>query len=497
MAKFAKIIRIAFISFSLVFLFPDKNLLASSVVNSYAQSQEDDLNSNTFLFQKKVDTKKFDSEELQLYKEQAILAAKNNDVSNASQYVEYYIKYSSEVGFLDSGYFTQFKETDEFSELYRKYSVNFSWLYFFYLFSAIIGFFIVFLFLIKKQKDLVSTFLISSFVLINSVFIFQIFLLLTNLKYRTPHILYLSSLTIYLYGPLIYFYFKRILLNYHFKKWDLLHLLPTLIIFLIFTPVLLLSAKEKLNIMLDVGSFDSRPYLIFTVSTKILSLIIYGYLLIRLYLKNKKRINLFSKTLQKWMFNLVFFVGVYIVSYLIYGIIIMKLSPDYGFLFHIQVSVIAAMVLYIGFNSYLRPNIFAVDSIQKHSDERTKYVKSCLTTSYSSELKDRLIYLLETEKVYKHNDINLDFLSEKLDTTRHNTSQVINENFNLSFFELINTYRIEEALEILNNNSNNMNIIEVAYAVGFNNKVSFNKSFKKILSQTPSEYIIGLKANFK
>ncbi len=86
-------------------------------------------------------------------------------------------------------------------------------------------------------------------------------------------------------------------------------------------------------------------------------------------------------------------------------------------------------------------------------------------------------------------------MSQRLDTTRHNTSQVINEHFDLNFFELINKFRIEEALEILQNDRHkNLNIIDIAYEVGFNNKVTFNKSFKKYLSQTPSQYIASLSA---
>ena len=190
---------------------------------------------------------------------------------------------------------------------------------------------------------------------------------------------------------------------------------------------------------------------------------------------------------------MVLFVEVYVVSYLIYGMIIMKFIPRNEFIYHFQIITIAAMVLYIGYISYMRPNLFAVER-QVLSKGKKKYTKSSLTPSYSKELKEKLIYLLEIEKIYKQNNINLDFLSQKLDTTRHNTSQVINENFNVSFFELINTYRIEEALEILKNDKNNsMNIIEVAYAVGFNNKVSFNKSFKKHLAQTPSQYIGNLR----
>lgn len=48
------------------------------------------------------------------------------------------------------------------------------------------------------------------------------------------------------------------------------------------------------------------------------------------------------------------------------------------------------------------------------------------------------------------------------------------------FFELINKYRVKEAMERLKNNPENLNIIDIAYEVGYNNnKVNFNKSFKR------------------
>ena len=151
-------------------------------------------------------------------------------------------------------------------------------------------------------------------------------------------------------------------------------------------------------------------------------------------------------------------------------------------------------VFYVAYITYAQPEIFKgvvklVDPVKLF-----KYKTSGLTTSYSLELKESLITLLTKDKVHRENSISLQMLSEKLGTTRHNTSQVINEHFNLNFFELINKYRIEDALEILNdNNQNHITIIEVAYKVGFNNKVTFNKFFKKHLLQTPSEYIKSLK----
>ncbi len=58
----------------------------------------------------------------------------------------------------------------------------------------------------------------------------------------------------------------------------------------------------------------------------------------------------------------------------------------------------------------------------------------------------------------------------------------------MNFHELVNTYRIQEAKSILETDiQKNLNIIDVAYEVGYNNEVTFNKAFKKD-TVTPSEY---------
>ncbi len=118
-----------------------------------------------------------------------------------------------------------------------------------------------------------------------------------------------------------------------------------------------------------------------------------------------------------------------------------------------------------------------------------KYQKSRLTLNFSLELKENLLELLIRDKIYKENNLTLELLAQKLQTNRHNASQVINEHFNMSFFELINQYRIKEAKDLLENDLHkNMKIIDVAYEVGYNNKVTFNKSFKKETSLTPTQY---------
>ena len=132
-----------------------------------------------------------------------------------------------------------------------------------------------------------------------------------------------------------------------------------------------------------------------------------------------------------------------------------------------------------------------------YSHSVQKYKNSGLTESMVAQYKNDLLRLLEVDKVYLENDITLDKLAELLDTDRYSASQVINQEFDKSFYELLNDYRVQE-VKILLNSSNHLNesVIQIAYSVGFSNRVSFNKAFKKRTGMTPTEYINGVKRGF-
>lgn len=443
---------------------------------------------HALVFNQKIDQRYFSLDSLQAFREKSIYAAKNNDPVTAVKYAEMYIKYSGETGFLDYSYFKPYAKSKEFSELRSKYSQNFNWPNFFYLFSSIIGFFIGIILLLKKNQDRWSSILISIFMLINAVFIFHNFLYETNLVYNAPHMLYVSATYAFLYGPLMYFYYKRVTSNYQFRKRDLLHLVPTVVILIILMPILTLSGLEKTKIMFGVGLIDREPYRLFIVFAKFISLFAYGGMVLYCYLKNRRKLAITSDA-KKWIRNLVILTSIYVISYLVHGLNITGLVPRMDIFLNLQIISMALTVLYIGYASYARPNLIT----RGYVEQKQKYTKSGLTPSYSLELKIELLKLLEEDKVYRQNNISLALVSEKLGTTRHNASQVINEHFGLNFFELINKYRIDEAKEILKNDKNkNLNIIDVAYEVGFNNKVTFNKSFRKQLSITPSQYLSSL-----
>jgi len=367
----------------------------------------------------------------------------------------------------------------------EKYPPQFNTLSFIYLYVALIGFYIAIILHFNKKVDSAAKMLISSFIFIHSVFILHICLYITRYQYQFPHIYRISTVFSFLYGPLLYLYFKRITLQYKFKNIDFLHLLPTVLFALYLLPGYIMTSDQKLEIMLnriDVGrSFSDVAIIVL----KLGSLLIYGYFIRKLYLGSKKKVDL-DKENGRWQKNIYIIHMLYVVSYLIYGLLLAN-NITFGFLFHMQVVCMALMVMYIGYSANVQPDVF--NGSFAFNKLFYKYEKSGLTKSLSHELKENLIYLFGQEKIYKENNICLETLAAKLNTTRHNASQVINEHFKMSFHELINTYRIQEAKEILNNDKQkNLNIIDIAYEVGYNNKVTFNKAFKKDTQLTPSQY---------
>ncbi|WP_103070673.1 helix-turn-helix domain-containing protein [Aquimarina sediminis] len=422
-----------------------------------------------------------------LFKKLAFSYAKANKEDLACMYIEKYIKSSLDVSFIEHNAFDWISSSDSYHKLADKYykKLNIWWILCMYV--GFVGVFISVVLNFRKRSDKIANFLMSMFLFQHSVFIINIGLLPTNYEFYFPHSLYLSTLFSFLYGPLIYFYFKRVTINYKFKLIDILHLIPTfLLIFLLF-PVYNLPGEEKLWIMLN----DERPYITLISDTKLLSLLVYMVLVIRIYIKPIQSKTLVSKMHHIWQRNVIILCSLHIISYVIYDtLMIRRITSDFPMYF--QIISIALLVLYICYKAFVQPGIFGSLAIIKKGvhDELGKYKNSGLTDMLSLELKDRLLDLMNKEKIYRKNDINLQKLSEFLGTTRHNTSQVINEHFDLNFFELINRYRIEEAKELLKMDKHKkVNIIDVAYEVGFNNKVTFNKSFKKYNKITPSEYV--------
>jgi AraC-like DNA-binding protein len=123
------------------------------------------------------------------------------------------------------------------------------------------------------------------------------------------------------------------------------------------------------------------------------------------------------------------------------------------------------------------------------SADRSKYATSKLTDSDIKKYAHILVRYMETQKPYLKDSLSLDDLSKILSVPSWQLSQVINECFGLNFFGFVNKYRIEEAKQLLSDQSNGKrNVLEVLYEVGFNSKSAFNLAFKKQTGMTPTRF---------
>ena len=96
---------------------------------------------------------------------------------------------------------------------------------------------------------------------------------------------------------------------------------------------------------------------------------------------------------------------------------------------------------------------------------------------------------LEKGKYYTDNLASLSELSKKISESPHHVSQVMNEKLNKSFFELLATYRVEEAKRIISDDpGGRLTIEEISEMVGYNSKTAFNNAFKRYTGKTPSEF---------
>lgn len=119
----------------------------------------------------------------------------------------------------------------------------------------------------------------------------------------------------------------------------------------------------------------------------------------------------------------------------------------------------------------------------------TKYSKSSLTESGKAKILSNIILELETNKYFLDNLASLSELAKKIGESPHHVSQVINEKLNESFFELLASYRVEEAKKILTGDKRNkITVEEISEMVGYNSKTAFNNAFKKLTGKTPSEF---------
>jgi len=130
----------------------------------------------------------------------------------------------------------------------------------------------------------------------------------------------------------------------------------------------------------------------------------------------------------------------------------------------------------------------------QHKKETRKENGSSKMTCTLTKLVSDLQLLFETEKIYRQPGLSVDDVVQKLQTNSKYLSNAINQHCQKNFTEFVNTYRVEEAIEILKEQHEggeyaHYTIQAIAESVGFNGRTAFYAAFKKVVGLTPTEYM--------
>jgi ligand-binding sensor domain-containing protein/AraC-like DNA-binding protein len=118
-----------------------------------------------------------------------------------------------------------------------------------------------------------------------------------------------------------------------------------------------------------------------------------------------------------------------------------------------------------------------------------KYRQPILDADRAKAYLKKLDDLLEVDKVYLDENLSLQILAQKMSIAPYRLSRLINERLGQSFPDLVNSYRVGAAQKMLADpRYRDKTILDIGLEVGFNNKVVFNKAFKKYTHLTPSQY---------
>ncbi len=204
----------------------------------------------------------------------------------------------------------------------------------------------------------------------------------------------------------------------------------------------------------------------------------------KLYIKAKSMGENILKTSHKTlrsMRNISFHIIVATIIFMLVKLIFKNDVGDYLIFLYLSYMILITTVQIMNQSTYFNEvsNFLEIPSL--------KYKKSSLAHEDKPIILEAIIHQMEEEKYFSSSRASLTDLAKLIHRSPHHVSQVINEKMNRSFFEMLASYRIEEAKEILKSDlGKNLTIEEIAERVGYNSKSAFNTSFKKITNTTPS-----------
>ncbi|KAA3653960.1 MAG: AraC family transcriptional regulator [Calditrichaeota bacterium] len=354
------------------------------------------------------------------------------------------------------------------------------------------GFFLSIFFLSKNNRQYRPNKFLGLFLISVSLISLDILLSYTDFMFRVIYFVNETEPFNFLLGPLIYLYIATKLYEQNERKaW--LHFLPAIFYFVYMHIFEDYSYAEKYNAhisayhpemesMISQGAEPQDPLFLrkFINELTILSMLFYSALSIYRLVSTRQKESPDQK--RKKLYSLLWF-DISIFTFILLIVIFVKINYRNDLGDYIIISAVAVFIYMLSF-LIVRNSVF----FQKSQYDR-KYSKSALDEGMKDQILAKLQHILISEKLYRNSSVSLLYLAKRTHCTPNHLSQIINERLQKTLPELLADYRIADAQKILMDPGYASETIEgIALAVGYNSKSTFNKVFKKITGQTPSQF---------
>ena len=136
----------------------------------------------------------------------------------------------------------------------------------------------------------------------------------------------------------------------------------------------------------------------------------------------------------------------------------------------------SALLFAIGYQGLHRH--FSIIDMRTNKEQVSNDDSAALKDAVNRSMTERIIALVENDKIYLQPDLKLDDLAQMMHTNRTYIYQAVNQQMGISFNEFINRYRIAHAKRLMASDPT-LSMNDVALHSGFASLSSFYRNMKK------------------
>lgn len=296
-----------------------------------------------------------------------------------------------------------------------------------------------------------------------------------------PKFFLAAYVLIYLYCPLYNLFVQSLALpQFRFSRIHFINLLPATFYMIALGRWLIMSNEEIRSLLLQGAHLDLT----------LMDLVSIGVNLYFIWASWKLTKNTTSQSLpysRNWAFT--FLNASLLVANSAWLLVVLRQLGLPVYLPVLQLSTVytsmSVMIFAFGYFLVANSRHFSIAQIVQN----IKYRNVALDEDKTKELERKIIYALETRKPFKNAEFSLQDLASLSGVDKGKVSYIINNSLNTNFTSLVNKYRVEEFIKIVDSEDySKYSLLGIAQEAGFKSKSTFYKAFKEINGKTPREY---------